>query len=91
MILPPYPFAFDETIMFQIGDDSLNSPFRDANLDRDLAQDFGGVLRQQDQDVRVIGKKRPTRLRVFLLGLDVGFRLCCCSWCSQWLPRKRKA
>ena len=73
VILSPNPFAFDETIMFKICDDSLNSPFRDANLDRDLTQDLRGVLRQQDQDVRVIGKKRPARFRIFLLGLDVGF------------------
>ena len=59
--------------MFEISDDSLNSPFRDANLDRDLAQNLGSVLRQQDQNVRVIGQKRPTRLRIFLLGLDIGF------------------
>ncbi len=37
MILSPNTFAFNETIMFKICDDPLNRPFRDANLNRDLA------------------------------------------------------
>lgn len=91
MILSTDPFAFDETIMFQICDDSLNSAFRDSNLDRDLAQDLGSILRKQDQNVRVIGEKRPARFLFQLLSFVRGFGLFCGgfygSWCGQLKSR----
>lgn len=60
VILPAHPLPLNEVSRFEVGDDPLNSPFSDSNPPRHLPQHDRRMLRQQDQDMGMVGQKRPT-------------------------------
>ena len=52
-------FTLDEPPFFQILNDPLNGPLRDADLHGHFTQHRGLVLVKQDKDMRVIRQKGP--------------------------------
>ena len=74
---------------FQVGDDALDRALRDAHKLSNIAHPHLGLPRNAQQDVRVVGKKRPCRL--WFSGGPSRRRPPCCrflapySRCSQWV------
>jgi hypothetical protein len=51
LVLSAHFFSFDESPFFQVRDNTLNGSFRDADTKCHFAENHGGILRQQDQNV----------------------------------------
>jgi len=50
--------------LFQVGDDALDRALRDAYKLSNVAHSCLRLPRNAQQDVRVVGEKRPVRLRI---------------------------
>lgn len=54
LVAAAFPAACQDAAFFQIGYDAKHRPFRDADPIRHIAQAGFGVLRQTNQDMRVV-------------------------------------
>lgn len=59
-ISPTHSFPPNETTFFQVDDNSLNGPLRDSHLSCHFSQNDIRIAVQNEQDVGVVGKERPT-------------------------------
>lgn len=59
------PDPFDVPAPFQIGNDPLDGALGDADHARDIAHPHLGLLRDAQEDMGVVGEKRPGRIRVW--------------------------
>ena len=59
-VLAADPLPLEEPRLLEVGDDPLHRTFGDSHAGRHLAKHESGILRQQDQDVPVIGEHRPS-------------------------------
>jgi hypothetical protein len=59
VVLPADALVLDKAPVLEVHDDTLNGPFGDPDARGNFPQDERWILRQQDEDVRMIRKKRP--------------------------------
>jgi hypothetical protein len=59
VILPPDLLALYKTAFFEFSDDPLDGPFGDSDPGCHLSQNDRWILREKNEDVGVIGQKRP--------------------------------
>jgi hypothetical protein len=57
---PPVALAFQDAAGFELRDDFLHGAFGDSHLNSDVTESHFGISGQAEQDVGVVGEKRPS-------------------------------
>ena len=59
-VLAADPLPLKESRLLEVGDDPLHGTLGDSHAGRHLAKHERGILREQDENVAVIGEHRPS-------------------------------
>jgi len=60
--------ALEDASIFKFGEDVLYGAFGDTDLSGDFANDHGGILPEQHENVGMVGEKGPAGLLCWRLG-----------------------